>query len=306
MRADAGAIVLPNVRGMTGAERVHELLADETVLDIRRHRDLRTAVWRLKRAGAVVEILPRHYVAAERASDDSVRLLALTRWAPQAVLIAASARTITEGGVPAAPFHVALPSTRAVPTWIRRVRRRLPPHAITATGGVRHVTVAYLAVEAAGSDQGERIFAALRTKAVVPAELVAVLSAFRGCPGVARRRPVVRRSVRKPWSVAEDRLHALFDEADIGGWIANHAFRRGGVRVVADAYFPDAGLVVEFDSWEFHSDREAFERDRHKQNLLSALGLRVVRITWTMLTTDPAGVVRAIRDALAVAPAQAC
>ena len=68
----------------------------------------------------------------------------------------------------------------------------------------------------------------------------------------------------------------------------------------------DAGLVVEFDSWEFHSDREAFERDRHKQNLLSALGLRVVRITWTMLTTDPAGVVRAIRDALAVAPAQAC
>jgi hypothetical protein len=51
----------------------------------------------------------------------------------------------------------------------------------------------------------------------------------------------------------------------------------GGYEV--DAYWPQARLVVELDSWEFHKDREAFERDRQKAADLTRQGFTVVQIT---------------------------
>ena len=45
--------------------------------------------------------------------------------------------------------------------------------------------------------------------------------------------------------------------------------------------------MVEVDGWGFHSSRQAFERDRRKDAALTAAGYRVVRITWTRLTTEP-------------------
>ncbi len=39
---------------------------------------------------------------------------------------------------------------------------------------------------------------------------------------------------------------------------------------LVDAYWPEANLVVELDGYEFHHDREAFERDRRKLAQLAA------------------------------------
>jgi very-short-patch-repair endonuclease len=52
--------------------------------------------------------------------------------------------------------------------------------------------------------------------------------------------------------------------------------------------------VVEFDSFTFHGDRAAFERDRHRDGVLQALGHAVVRITWRQLTDEPEAVVALI------------
>ncbi|MFL5845866.1 MAG: type IV toxin-antitoxin system AbiEi family antitoxin domain-containing protein [Solirubrobacteraceae bacterium] len=47
-----------------------------------------------------------------------------------------------------------------------------------------------------------------------------------------------------------------------------------------DLHFEREGVVVELDSWEHHSDRDAFEADRARDRWLAARGLVVLRFTW--------------------------
>ena len=58
-------------------------------------------------------------------------------------------------------------------------------------------------------------------------------------------------------------------------------------------------LVVEIDSWAFHSMRRSFEGDRRKDQELVGKGWRVIRITWRQLTYEPHAVVAALATALA-------
>lgn len=58
-------------------------------------------------------------------------------------------------------------------------------------------------------------------------------------------------------------------------------------------------LVIEVDGAEFHTGREAFERDRARDARLSALGYRVLRFSHRQLISDPALVLRAIVAAIA-------
>jgi very-short-patch-repair endonuclease len=78
-----------------------------------------------------------------------------------------------------------------------------------------------------------------------------------------------------------------------------------------DAYWPQYGLVVELDGWEFHKTRRAFERDRRRDAALTAAGYRVLRFTWRQVNHEPEVVAAAIRsgcprgDGRARAPARA-
>ena len=67
---------------------------------------------------------------------------------------------------------------------------------------------------------------------------------------------------------------------------------------LVDAYWPVARLVVELDSYEFHSDREAFERDRRKIADLRLAGYEVLPITHRQLDREPAWVVDTVRTHL--------
>jgi very-short-patch-repair endonuclease len=62
-----------------------------------------------------------------------------------------------------------------------------------------------------------------------------------------------------------------------------------------DFHWPDRRLVVEADSWEFHSGRGAFERDRRRDQLLRLAGWERVRITWSQVTRKPEEVIEAVR-----------
>jgi very-short-patch-repair endonuclease len=53
-----------------------------------------------------------------------------------------------------------------------------------------------------------------------------------------------------------------------------------------DAYWPGHRLVVEMDSWEFHSHRAAFESDRARDAKMQAAGYRVIRLTHRQLETE--------------------
>ncbi|MGH2729798.1 MAG: endonuclease domain-containing protein [Actinomycetota bacterium] len=62
---------------------------------------------------------------------------------------------------------------------------------------------------------------------------------------------------------------------------------RNGELIHPDFAYPYAWLAIELDSYGWHMDREAFERDRARDLELQALGWRVLRFTWAMLKYKP-------------------
>jgi very-short-patch-repair endonuclease len=66
-----------------------------------------------------------------------------------------------------------------------------------------------------------------------------------------------------------------------------------------DVLWREQKLVVEFDSYAFHSSRRSFERDRRKDRELNALGYTVLRFTWRELVHEHEAVVATLATALA-------
>jgi Transcriptional regulator, AbiEi antitoxin/Protein of unknown function (DUF559) len=66
-----------------------------------------------------------------------------------------------------------------------------------------------------------------------------------------------------------------------------------------DAFFPEYGLIVELDGWDFHKSRESFMSDRDRDATLLALGFKTVRITWERLRDHPEKEARRLHAILA-------
>jgi very-short-patch-repair endonuclease len=71
---------------------------------------------------------------------------------------------------------------------------------------------------------------------------------------------------------------------------------------LADAYFPQQRVIVELDSWQFHSTRIDFEKDRDRDADQLASDIPTVRITYERLTAAEAARLQrilALRDSTA-------
>jgi hypothetical protein len=66
-----------------------------------------------------------------------------------------------------------------------------------------------------------------------------------------------------------------------------------------DFHWPEAGLVVEVDGFAYHSSARVFEQDRIRDGDLTGAGLRVIRVTWRQLTTEPLAVAARLGACLA-------
>lgn len=71
---------------------------------------------------------------------------------------------------------------------------------------------------------------------------------------------------------------------------------------VVDAYWPDARLVVELQGYEFHSDRETFERDHVKLATLRRYGIELLPLTYRQVTADGAQTAGLLRKLLRSQP----
>lgn len=65
-----------------------------------------------------------------------------------------------------------------------------------------------------------------------------------------------------------------------------HVIDQGKVRF--DFFYPEARLLIEFDSYEHHSDRSAWSRDQTKGNEAAVRGLRTFRVTKDLMNDAPA------------------
>jgi very-short-patch-repair endonuclease len=95
-------------------------------------------------------------------------------------------------------------------------------------------------------------------------------------------------------SAAERLFARLLTQAGITGWKANQ--RLVGYEV--DVFFQNTKVIVEVDGFAHHTDPEAFQRDRKKQNALALAGYQVLRFTWLDLTEYPDRVIAEVKRAI--------
>lgn len=67
---------------------------------------------------------------------------------------------------------------------------------------------------------------------------------------------------------------------------------------LVDFLWPEARLIVEADSYSYHGDRPAFERDHESTIALTAAGYTVLRTTYRMLELDPTPFMRLVAQSL--------
>jgi very-short-patch-repair endonuclease len=70
----------------------------------------------------------------------------------------------------------------------------------------------------------------------------------------------------------------------------------GGEPVRIDFLWPSERVALEADSYEFHGTRQAFERDRRRDQLLRLAGYEPLRITWRQLSRHPEQVEELLRE----------
>lgn len=96
-------------------------------------------------------------------------------------------------------------------------------------------------------------------------------------------------------SVAERIAHPLILESGLPRPHLNDLVH--GHRV--DLHWPQHRLIVEIDGFQFPKSRQAFEADRYRDQVLTAAGYTVIRITYHQLTTEPYRIIATVAQALA-------
>jgi very-short-patch-repair endonuclease len=110
-----------------------------------------------------------------------------------------------------------------------------------------------------------------------------------------RRRgaPIIRALLNNPSltrSERERRILKLISDAQLPKPLTNVPLN--GYK--ADVFWPQYNLIVEFDGWQAHGHRHAFENNRKRDQIMLANGLRTLRVTDRQLTTEPIALVARI------------
>ena len=132
-------------------------------------------------------------------------------------------------------------------------------------------------------------------KLAKPADLLEQIARNPGKPGVPRLTTLLSRHVpKKPKRELERKLLRLVRNSDLPEPEVN-AFILGKER---DLVWREQRVVVEADSYAFHSDARTWARDIGKTNELQLANWLVLRFTWFDVTERPAWVVDGIKKAL--------
>lgn len=181
-------------------------------------------------------------------------------------------------------------------------RLRLSPHDVTTIRGLRVTsrtrTLTDLLSHLPMSQATTLLFRAVQQGWIDQAALDAGIGVRRGWHGIVQLRRLARLLDTGAHSPAERLLHDLLVELGVE-FEANRSLLVDGVAVIPDVLV-DERIVIEIDGRRYHSDTDAFARDRRRQNLLVNAGYVVLRFTWHDLTERPGYVRDAILTALAV------
>lgn len=140
--------------------------------------------------------------------------------------------------------------------------------------------------------------AALRSGDVTRAELD---SATVAGAGAARVRRVLRQADGRAANPFESVLRALCVDAGLVV-VPQQAVLASGIVFHPDLACPDLGVLIEADSFTFHTGREAFSRDCERYNAYTLAGWRLLRFTYEQVMSGQRQVSAVLRR-LAATPA---
>ena len=145
----------------------------------------------------------------------------------------------------------------------------------------------------------------LRAGLCRPGDLRAVVHRLGGHRGVRVARDIVALSDEWSASVPETTMRMTLVDSGLPRPVANHDLRDGAGAVLArgDLVYDTLLVWLEYDGYDGHVERRAFEYDRQRERMLVARGWEVLRFTAADLRR-PYLVVRDVREALVRAPAR--
>jgi len=143
-----------------------------------------------------------------------------------------------------------------------------------------------------------RLHGAIRTGLVTARELRRAVAPLRGA-GVVKARRVAGWVDARAASPLESALRGLLLDNGFTQFEPQLAVVHEGRRVATvDLGDPATGLLLEADSFLWHGQRAALERDARRYNELVSRGFLVLRFTWEQIMSDPAWVLAMVRRAL--------
>lgn len=233
------------------------------------------------RVGALV--MPRH-----------LEMAAVLACGPGAAVSHASAGALHEMlSAPAGSSPVHISTTRDVRLLAASVRiyraTELPPNELTQLEGIPVTTPARTLLDLAGylsTRELERVLARSYRRGLLEREqILSLLSDHPRRRGNGRLRALLDSATDPAHtrSEAEERFLALVRKGALPSPEMNVVVC--GFEV--DTFWRMERLVVEVDGFAYHSSPTAFERDRYRDGVLTASGLRVMRVTWHQLTQEP-------------------
>ena len=127
-----------------------------------------------------------------------------------------------------------------------------------------------------------------------------LLARTRGHRGTALMRAVLEEGREPDWTENdyEAAVLALVRSSNLTEPICQAPMVLGGEPVRIDFLWPNERVALEADSYEFHGTRQAFERDRRRDQLLRLAGYEPLRITWRQLSRHPEQVEELLREVL--------
>ncbi len=246
----------------------------------------RQAVYRRVRSGHWLRCSPGVFFVDDRPFTDRARIRAAV-WGcgPRATasgMAAAWWQEITK--YPPDTVEVTVPKVCDPPKryGIRTRRRDLDPADCVTRQGLRVTALPLTVLEAAARRGGGMriVDAALQRHLLELRDLWAAHLRNKGRHGSPAARSLLRAADSGAHSEAERLLVGLLRQAGITGWKANQRLGRWEI----DVLFRSPKIAIEVDGLAFHTDPEAFQRDRVKQNDLALMGYQILRFTWLDLT----------------------
>lgn len=174
-------------------------------------------------------------------------------------------------------------------------RRDLADPDVDEVRGLRVTAAPLTVLEAAVKRRdGAKLFDAALQRDFHLRELWQVHLRNRGRHGSPAARRLLRAAGDGARSEGERLLVGILQRAGLSGWRANYPLSG----YVIDIAFVAAKVAIEVDGFAFHSDHEAFQNDRLRQNVISVAGWQILRFTWLDLTEYPERVLATIRAAI--------